>query len=97
MIVWIFIYLEKILLHRGTTVLLIFYRVVKFYPISVNGWKSTAPNTLITIEDEAISVISQYDNCNILLCDMVFVRKNFTFMRYVRVYMYIEDAVNVSQ
>lgn len=97
MVVWIFIYLEKILLHRATTVLFIFYRVVKLYPIGVNGWKSTVSNTLIIIEDEAISVISQYDNCNILLCDMVFVRKNFTFMLYVRVYMYIEDAVNVSQ
>lgn len=37
MIVWIFIYLEKILLHRATTVLFIFYRVVKLYPIGVNG------------------------------------------------------------
>lgn len=36
MIVWIFIYLEKILLHR-VTVVLIFYRMVKFYPIGVNG------------------------------------------------------------
>lgn len=36
MIVWIFICLEKILLHRATVVL-IFYRVVQFYAISVNG------------------------------------------------------------